>query len=275
MGGAHAINLETASMASKATIRSVDPESVSPPENIVRLRNFTRRFGSHTIIEGMDLDIRRGEFVALLGRSGSGKTTLLRTLAGLDDVKGQDVSVPRSRAVVFQDARLLPWKKVWRNVALGLAGADKQSRAADALREVGLGHRLDAWPLTLSGGEAQRTALARALVREPDLLLLDEPFAALDALTRMKMHELVLSLWEKHRPAVLMVTHDVDEAIALADRVLVLDQGKIVAEEIVSAPRGQRTAFVRPLRARLLGHLGVDATEGAYADLVAFPGAAR
>jgi sulfonate transport system ATP-binding protein len=116
--------------------------------------------------------------------------------------------------VVFQDARLLPWKRVWRNVALGLKDADVRARAEAALKEVGLGHRLDAWPATLSGGEAQRTALARALVREPALLLLDEPFAALDALTRLKMHDLVLSLWREHKPAVLLVTHDVDEAIA-------------------------------------------------------------
>ncbi|MET0361984.1 MAG: ATP-binding cassette domain-containing protein, partial [Sphingobium sp.] len=112
---------------------------------VVRLRNFSRRFGDNAIITGLDLDIAPGEFVALLGRSGSGKTTLLRTLAGLDEVKGQDVAVPTSRAVVFQDARLLPWKKVWRNVALGLRGTDIRGRAEKALTEVGLEHRLDAW----------------------------------------------------------------------------------------------------------------------------------
>jgi sulfonate transport system ATP-binding protein len=226
----------------------------APP--VVRLRNFTRTFGSNTIISGLDLDVAPGEFIALLGRSGSGKTTLLRTLAGLDDVEGQDVEVPTSRAVVFQDARLLPWKPVWRNVALGLRGDDIRNRAQEALREVGLGHRLDAWPLTLSGGEAQRVALARALVREPRLLLLDEPFAALDALTRLRMHELVLALWRAHRPAVLMVTHDVDEAIALADRILVLDEGRIAAQERIEAPRGERADATRGLRDKLLGILG-------------------
>lgn len=239
------------------------------PEPIVRLRHFSRRFGDNLIIDNLDLEIAPGEFVALLGRSGSGKTTLLRTLAGLDDVSGQDVRIPPSRAVVFQDARLLPWKRVWRNVALGLKGDGVRERAQAALQEVGLGHRLDAWPLTLSGGEAQRTALARALVREPQLLLLDEPFAALDALTRIKMHQLILSLWQRHRPAVLMVTHDVDEAMALADRVIVLDGGRIVAAETIEAERGHRTASIRPLRARLLGHLGVDVGEGSYADVVA------
>lgn len=243
------------------------PARPRPPA--VRLHGFSRRFGDNLIIDALDLEIAAGEFVALLGRSGSGKTTLLRTLAGLDDVSGQDVLVPASRAVVFQDARLLPWKRVWRNVALGLHGDAVRDRAKAALQEVGLGHRLDAWPLTLSGGEAQRTALARALVREPQLLLLDEPFAALDALTRIKMHQLVLALWHTHKPAVMMVTHDVDEAMALADRVLVLDRGRIVAEEIIDAERGNRTAAIRPLRARLLRHLGVDASAGAYADLVA------
>ncbi|MCW1383559.1 ABC transporter ATP-binding protein [Novosphingobium sp. KCTC 2891] len=221
-----------------------------PP--VVRLRGFTRRFGENTIIHDLNLDIAPGEFVALLGRSGSGKTTLLRTLAGLDGTDGQDVTVPTSRAVVFQDARLLPWKKVWRNVALGLRGPDVRQRAEAALREVGLGHRMDAWPLTLSGGEAQRVALARALVREPSLLLLDEPFAALDALTRIRMHDLVLDLWRAHRPAVLMVTHDVDEAVALADRILVLDEGRIAAQDRISIPRGERGELARPYREKFL-----------------------
>ncbi|HWU15778.1 MAG TPA: ABC transporter ATP-binding protein [Caulobacter sp.] len=247
------------------------PQQAAEPA--VRLSNFVRRFGDNTVIDGLDLSIAPGEFVALLGASGSGKTTLLRTLAGLDPAGGQDVKTPDARAVVFQDARLLPWKKVWRNVALGLSGGAVRVRAQEALKEVGLGHRLDAWPGTLSGGEAQRTALARALVREPGLLLLDEPFAALDALTRLKMHELVLSLWREHAPAVLLVTHDVDEAIALADRVLVLDKGRIAAEERITLER-PRAADVRfqAIRRRLLGHLGVEAApvhgEG---HLVAFP----
>lgn len=239
-----------------------------PTPPVVRLHNFTRRFGTNTIIEGLDLDIGPGEFIALLGRSGSGKTTLLRTLAGLDDVRGQDITVPNSRAVVFQDARLLPWKKVWRNVALGLKGADIRERAEQALAEVGLGHRLEAWPLTLSGGEAQRTALARALVREPQLLLLDEPFAALDALTRYRMHDLVLALWRKHRPAVLLVTHDVDEAIALADRILVLDGGRIIASERIEIARGERAGIVQCLRETLLGHLGAAHTQTAQDSVV-------
>ena len=238
-------------------LRSVTGAAQAP---VVRLRNFVRRFGSNVIIDGLDLDIVPGEFVALLGRSGSGKTTLLRTLAGLDEGTGQDVTVPGSRAVVFQDARLLPWKRVWRNVALGLSGRNIRERAERALDEVGLDHRIEAWPLTLSGGEAQRVALARALVREPSLLLLDEPFAALDALTRIRMHELVLSLWNTHRPAVMLVTHDVDEAIALADRILVLDRGRIVTEERIAAPRGERSGLAHALRDRLLAHLASQRT---------------
>jgi sulfonate transport system ATP-binding protein len=234
------------------------PQPIRP---VVKLDRFSRSFGTNTVLDDLHLEIAQGEFVALLGRSGSGKTTLLRTLAGLDAADAQDVTIPTSRAVVFQDARLLPWKRVWRNVGLGLKGADVRDRAEAALREVGLGHRLDAWPLTLSGGEAQRVALARALVREPKLLLLDEPFAALDALTRVKMHGLVMALWRAHKPAVLLVTHDVDEAIALADRVLVLDAGRIVVEERISVPRGQRTGIATALRERLLGALGVERDE--------------
>ncbi|KQN14924.1 ABC transporter ATP-binding protein [Sphingomonas sp. Leaf28] len=234
------------------------PQPVRP---VVKLTRFSRSFGTNTVLDNLHLDIAQGEFVALLGRSGSGKTTLLRTLAGLDTADAQDVMIPTSRAVVFQDARLLPWKRVWRNVGLGLKGPDVRDRAEAALREVGLGHRLDVWPLTLSGGEAQRVALARALVREPKLLLLDEPFAALDALTRVKMHGLVMALWRAHKPAVLLVTHDVDEAIALADRVLVLDKGRIVVEERISVPRGQRTSIAAALRERLLSSLGVERDE--------------
>lgn len=228
-------------------------------EQVVRLRNFTRRFGANTIINGLDLDLYAGEFVSLLGRSGSGKTTLLRTLAGIDDSNGQDVKVPGSRAVVFQDARLMPWKRVWRNVAVGLKGDKIRERSSLALHEVCLGHRLEAWPLTLSGGEAQRVSLARALVREPQLLLMDEPFAALDALTRPKMHQLVLALWQAHKPAVMLVTHDVDEAIALSDRILVLDKGHIIAEERINTERGKhRLELVHDLRKQLLNYLGCD-----------------
>jgi sulfonate transport system ATP-binding protein len=231
-----------------------------PSPTGVRVAGLTRRFGSNTVLDGLDLDLAPGEFVALLGRSGSGKTTLLRTLAGLDPVPpGALVSVPRPTAVVFQEPRLLPWKPVWRNVALGLTGGGERARAHAALGEVGLDRHLDAWPATLSGGEAQRVALARALVREPQLLLLDEPFAALDALTRIRMHGLVIDLWRAHAPATLLVTHDVDEAILLADRALVLSHGRIAADIAIDLPRPRSHGHpgFAALRARLLAELGV------------------
>ncbi len=228
-----------------------------------RIRNLTRRFGpagAAPVLDALDLDIQPGEFVALLGASGSGKTTLLRTLAGLDVVpEGAVVALPQPVAVAFQQPLLLPWKSVWRNVALGLPDPAARARAEAALAEVGLSHRLDAWPATLSGGEAQRVALARALVRAPGLLLLDEPFAALDALTRLRMHALVLDLWARHRPATLLVTHDVDEAVALADRVLVLAGGRIVLDlpNDAARPRRRDTASFAAMRTRLLDRLGV------------------
>jgi sulfonate transport system ATP-binding protein len=227
-----------------------------------RIRNLTRRFGDNApVLDRLDLDIAPGEFVALLGASGSGKTTLLRTLAGLDPVpEDAVVALPQPVAVAFQQPLLLPWQNVWRNVVLGLPDASRD-RAEAALAEVGLSHRVDAWPGTLSGGEAQRAALARALVRTPGLLLLDEPFAALDALTRLRMHELVLDLWAKHRPATLLVTHDVDEAVALADRLLVLDRGRIVLDIANDAPRprNRATPHFAALRGQLLERLGVHA----------------
>jgi sulfonate transport system ATP-binding protein len=227
------------------------------------VRNLSRRFGDRAVLDGLDLDIAPGEFVALIGRSGSGKSTLLRALAGLDrEVTGQ-VSVSGAVSVAFQEPRLVPWKRVLDNVELGLRTADPQAAARTALAEVGLTERASAWPATLSGGEAQRASLARALVREPRLLLLDEPFSALDALTRITMHRLVVSLWNRHRPAVLLVTHDVDEALALADRVLVLGDGRIAHSSPITLPRPRVRDHpdLVALRLRLLTQLGVPAVD--------------
>lgn len=222
---------------------------------VAEVRNLTKRFGDRTVLNGLDLTVERGEFVALLGRSGSGKSTLLRVLAGLDDDVEGHVVVGGTVSVAFQQPRLLPWRKVWRNVVLGLRqdGVSKsrnRALAEKALGEVHLADHADDWPLTLSGGEAQRVSLARALVREPGLLLLDEPFGALDALTRIAMHGLVHDLWQRHQPGVLLVTHDVDEALRLAGRVLVLDGGRIVAEH------RPREADHDDLRRRVLADLG-------------------
>jgi sulfonate transport system ATP-binding protein len=239
----------------------VTPGGVLDGQAAASVRGLTRRFGDRVVLDDLDLDIGRGEFVAMIGRSGSGKSTLLRALAGLDrDVTGS-LGVSGTVAVAFQEPRLVPWQRVLANIALGLREPEPARVAAAALDEVGLTERAAAWPLTLSGGEAQRASLARALVRSPSLLLLDEPFSALDALTRISMHRLVLTLWERHRPAVLLVTHDVDEALALADRVLVLRDGRIAHSSAISVPRPRDRDHpsLTALRLRLLTELGVPA----------------
>jgi sulfonate transport system ATP-binding protein len=247
----------TVAEAPAAGAGGVATDGDAPAASISGLR---RSFDGRVVLDGLDLEIAAGEFVALIGRSGSGKSTLLRGLAGLDpDLEGE-MAVDGAVAMAFQGSRLLPWKRVLDNVRLGLRVPDPTAVARAALKEVGLEPLERAWPLTLSGGEAQRVSLARALVREPRLLLLDEPFGALDALTRISMHQLVLGLWSRHRPAVLLVTHDVDEAIALADRVLVLGDGRIShqARVGVERPRDREHPELISLRNRLLSELGVD-----------------
>ena len=234
----------------------------------VRAAGVSRRFGDREVLRDIDLTLHRNEFVALLGRSGSGKSTLLRALAGLDDGVDGSIGVPEQRSVVFQDARLLPWASVLDNVILGLRDRRAAVRGRATLAEVGLGGHEHDWPKTLSGGEAQRAALARALVREPDLLLLDEPFGALDALTRIRMHALLQELCARYRPAVLLVTHDVDEAILLADRVLVLTDGVISLDVPVDVPSPRLRGDQRfiDLRSRLLVELGVDEAQEGQVD---------
>jgi sulfonate transport system ATP-binding protein len=227
----------------------------------VQVRGLSRSFHDHRVLDDVDLDIAAGEFVALLGASGSGKTTLLKILAGIDTADDGDVWVPERRTVVFQEPRLVNAKRVAWNVRAGLRDrADSRRRAIDALGEVGLSQRASAWPATLSGGEAQRVALARALVRNPQLLLLDEPFAALDALTRLRMQQLIGDLCIRHQPATLLVTHDVEEAILLADRVLVLRDGQIAIDTAIELPRPRHLggATFDRVRADLLRELGVE-----------------
>ena len=226
------------------------------------MADVSKSFDGREILVDLDLTIAHGEFVALLGASGSGKTTLLRILAGLEVASSGEVLVPQVRTVVYQEPRLVVSMQVWRNVVIGLP-------RRDATREQGCRRararwdsrpRPTAWPGTLSGGEAQRVALARALVREPQLLVLDEPFAALDALTRLRMQSLVAELCARHHPGVLLVTHDVEEAILLADRVLVLTDSRISLDRhgrSTPAPPGGRRGVRRAAgptarRARLL-----------------------
>jgi sulfonate transport system ATP-binding protein len=225
----------------------------------VEVAHVDRRFGARTVLDDLSLTIGESEFVVLLGPSGCGKSTLLRLLAGLDRPDAGTVSVPKARAIVFQNDRLLPWQRVLRNVTIGLYESGADERALAVLEAVGLKEHARAWPKTLSGGEAQRVSLARALVADPDLVLLDEPFAALDAITRLRMHDLVRDLRRRHDAAMLLVTHDVDEAIALADRVLVMRDGRIGSSYDVRLDQDERDlgAAREELRAALLGDLGL------------------
>jgi sulfonate transport system ATP-binding protein len=242
------------------TVGRIPARNERAPRVAVEVASAYKSFGERSILDNFHLEIAAGEMVALLGTSGTGKTTLLRILAGLDRVDTGVVRVPAARAVVFQEPRLVPSQRVWRNVVLGLPRAQStRERAIDALEEVGLASHAMAWPKTLSGGEAQRVSLARALVRDPGLLLLDEPFAALDALTRLRIQELVNDLVVRHRPASLLVTHDVDEAILLADRVVVLRAGTISLDLRIELPdrRSRMGPEFQSLRQDLLAELGV------------------
>ncbi|MDP9043728.1 MAG: ATP-binding cassette domain-containing protein, partial [Pseudomonadota bacterium] len=219
----------------------------------VDARALAKRFGDRQVLDNAALRIEPGEFVALVGRSGCGKSTLLRLLAGLEcPDAGQitlDGEAQGSRRddvrIMFQDARLLPWKRVLDNVALGLDHPDARERAAEALGQVGLADRARDWPAVLSGGQRQRVALARALCHAPRLLLLDEPLGALDALTRIEMHGLIERVWRRHGFTALLVTHDVSEAIALADRVVLIEEHRIALDEPVALtrPRVRGPAF--------------------------------
>ena len=235
------------------TIRSAQQQAGALVDQVVR------RFGDRVVLDHLDLTIAGEELVVLLGPSGCGKTTLLRLMAGLDRPDGGTLEVPVRRAIVFQGDRLLPWQRVLPNVTLGLQGPDAGQRARAALAEVGLAGRERAWPKELSGGEAQRVALARALVSDPRLVLLDEPFAALDAITRLRMHKLVRALRRQHHAAMLLVTHDVDEAITLADRIVVMSAGHITASYPVTLSTAEREVSARreDLRAALLADLGL------------------
>ncbi|MEY2683342.1 MAG: hypothetical protein RJA09_486 [Pseudomonadota bacterium] len=228
----------------------------------VSTRDLSRHFGGKVVLDRLSLDIPAGQFVALLGESGSGKTTLLRALAGLDDDahRSGHHTVPDGVSVLFQDARLLPWLTVLDNVVLGLQRVDAREAALALLQAVGLGDKAQVWPSTLSGGQKQRAALARSLLRAPQLLLADEPFGALDALTRRKMHGLLFGLIHRQKPTVVLVTHDVDEALLLADRILVLRNGQIAEDHRVDLPHPRRASHpaVDTLRLRLLESLGVD-----------------
>lgn len=228
-------------------------------DHSVALRGVGKQYGGRTVLKDFDLSIERGSFVAIVGRSGCGKSTLLRLVAGLEtptagvlEKRTQD-GRPLDTRIMFQDARLLPWKSVLQNVMLGLGrGAREDARAV--LAEVGLVERANDWPAQLSGGQRQRVALARALVHRPQLLLLDEPLGALDALTRIEMHALIERLWREHRFTALLVTHDVHEAVALGDRILLIEEGRIALDQPVplDRPRARASAGFAALEEHVL-----------------------
>jgi sulfonate transport system ATP-binding protein len=208
------------------------------------LKHVTKRFGETEVLQGVDLEVAPGEFIAIVGRSGCGKSTLLRLVAGLEksssgklNIDGDELQhIHPDTRVLFQDARLLPWKKVLANVQIGVRDSARW-KAEEALAQVGLENRAAEFPGVLSGGQRQRVALARALAGQPRLLLLDEPLGALDALTRIEMQQLIEHLWFQQEFTALLVTHDVSEAVLLADRVILIEQGKISLDVRITLPR--------------------------------------
>jgi len=244
---------ETGNYGLARDIRHVDRRvfPIAPPDAAaISIAGLQKHFGARPVLQGITLDIAPGEFVAVVGRSGCGKSTLLRLLAGLEIpdsaahgapppivVDGKSTSSLREDArIMFQEARLLPWKRVLDNVAIGQTELDL-SMVRAALAQVGLLERANDWPAVLSGGQRQRVALARALLPSPRLLLLDEPLGALDALTRIEMQELIERLWLRRRFTAILVTHDVAEAVYLADRVVIIEDGRIGLEVRVDLPR--------------------------------------
>lgn len=217
-------------------------------DTILELVSIRKHFDGNEVLKGIDLTVKQGDFIAVVGKSGCGKSTLLRLMAGLDAastgslfVNGEELKGRNTLAkIMFQDGRLLPWKRVYDNVALGLKSVEQKGQISKVLEQVGLADRANAWPAELSGGQKQRVALARALIHQPNLLLLDEPLGALDALTRLEMHELIENLWREQQLTAVLVTHDVEEAVALSNRVILIEEGKIILDLPIHLPYPRR-----------------------------------
>jgi sulfonate transport system ATP-binding protein len=230
------------------------------------IRGLRKSFGEHEVLRGIDVHIPAGQFVAIVGRSGCGKSTLLRLIAGLDRADAGTISfggetLAEDIRVMFQEPRLLPWARVLSNVEVGLgrqrSSTDAQVRADRALVEVGLDSKRGQWPAALSGGQKQRVALARALVSQPRVLAFDEPLGSLDALTRISMQNLLERVWVDQGFTAILVTHDVSEAVTLADRVLIIEDGRI-AQDIdidLKRPRERGSADVAALEGAILREL--------------------
>jgi len=232
----------------------------------VVLDEVEKSFSERSVLKGINLTIDQGEFIAVVGKSGCGKSTLLRLIAGLEETSGGSIFVNgkplkqlnQYARIMFQDGRLLPWKRVIDNIRIALP-EEKEMKALETLRQVGLKDRMNDWPRKLSGGQKQRVALARALVHDPELLLLDEPLGALDALTRIEMQDLIESLWHDRGFTSILVTHDVEEAVAIADRVLLIEGGIISLDQKIDLPRPRhRTQFefsiyVEEILAKIMG----------------------
>lgn len=228
--------------------------------------NLWKSFGTTPVLQGFNLDIAPGEFVGIVGRSGCGKSTLLRAIAGLETSNSGNIWIDNQplqklnsiARVMFQEPRLLPWKRVAQNVALGLP-KESRYKAQWALSQVGLSDRAKEYPAILSGGQKQRVALARALVSEPRLMLLDEPLGALDALTRIEMQNLLEGIWLEQQFTTLLITHDVEEAVVLSDRVILIEHGKVTLDLVIDLPRPRArgnaalAALVDRIRSRVMG----------------------
>ena len=250
------------------TLLEARPVSSAYTAVAVRTHALRKEFGGRLVLHSLDFRVEPGELVVVVGKSGCGKSTLLRLICGLEkpssgwvEVGGERLSgLSRHARLMFQDAALLPWKSVKANVVLAAPRNGRRDHVAeDALKQIGLRDRAHEWPSILSGGQRQRVALARALASDADLLLFDEPLGALDALTRLEMQALIERLWLERRFSAVLVTHDVEEAVALADRILLMDSGRVTFETVVSLERprdrasAEFTALKEAILERILG----------------------
>ncbi len=236
-------------------------------EPVLELVKVQKTYGEKVVLNDINLRVNKGEFIAIVGRSGCGKSTLLRIIAGIEQIQSGNIFVKEEKLngrndmvkMMFQDGRLLPWKKVYENIGLGLKTTEKRNEIISLLEKVGLKEHANKWPSALSGGQQQRVALARALIHEPELLLLDEPLGALDALTRIEMQDLIKDLWMEKQLTAILVTHDVEEAVTLANRVILIEEGRIVMDQPIQLPyprqrdHPQFSKLVNQILNRILG----------------------